>query len=292
MARSLDSAKSSKFAQPGVMFIRPFHAFLALACLVVPANADGRLEAKYKITLAGITVGTGTWTLDVGEESYSGVASGKVAGVLKLFASGEGSATARGQIAGGKVVPSSFTLNSTRGSKIDNVRIAMAANIVRDSSAEPPPSPGGDRVPLTPEHKKGVVDPGSAAIMPAAGPGDLLRAEACNRTVPVFDGRQRYDLIMSYDRIETAKEVQGYSGQLLVCHIAYRPVAGHRSGREDLITLADNDTIEAWFGPVAGTRVLVPVRVSLVTTFGTLVVQATQFNATVRGRQASQPVAR
>jgi hypothetical protein len=274
------------------MPIRPFPAFLALACLVAPAHAEGKLEAQYKITLAGITVGTGTWTLDVGEETYSGSASAKVAGILRLVASGEGSATARGQIAGGKVVPTSYTLNSTRGSKTDNVRIAMAANVVRDFSAEPPPSPGGDRVPLTPEHKKGVVDPGSAAILPVAGTGDLLQPAACNRTVPVFDGRQRYDLIMSYDRIETAKDVKGYSGQLVVCHISYRPVAGHRGGREDLITLADNKTIEAWFGPVAGSRVLVPVRVSLVTTFGTLVVQATQFSAAPRARQAAQPVTR
>ncbi|HEV2000867.1 MAG TPA: DUF3108 domain-containing protein [Xanthobacteraceae bacterium] len=274
------------------MSIRPLHAFLALACLVAPAHADGRLEAKYKITLAGITVGAGTWTLDVSEEGYSGSASGKVAGVLRLFASGEGSATARGQIAAGKVVPTSFTLNSTRGSKTDHVRIAMAANVVRDFSAEPPPSPGGDRVPLTPEHKKGVVDPGSAAILPVSGAGDLLRPDACNRTVPVFDGRQRYDLVMSYDRMETAKDVKGYSGQLVICHIAYRPVAGHRSGREDLITLADNHTIEAWFGPVAGSRVLVPVRVSLVTSFGTLVVQATQFSAEPTKRQALQPETR
>ena len=274
------------------MSIRPFYALLALACLAAPAHAQGRLEAQYKITLAGITIGAGSWNLDVGEETYSGTASGKVAGVLKLFASGEGSATARGLIAAGKVVPTSFTFNSTRGSKTDDVRIAMAANVVRDFSAEPPPSPSDNRVPLTPEHKKGVVDPGSAAILPVTGTSELLRPEACNRTVPVFDGRQRYDLVMRYDRMETAKDVKGYSGQLVVCHVEYRPIAGHRSGREDLITLADNKTIEAWFGPVAGSRVLVPVRVSLVTSFGTLVVQATQFSAAPSKRQAAQPVTR
>lgn len=274
------------------MSIRPFHVLLAFVCCIAPARADSRLEAHYKITLAGIVVGAGTWTLDVGEESYSGTASGKVAGILRLFASGEGSATARGQIAAGKVVPTNFTLNSTRGSKTDNVRIAMAANVVRDFTAEPPPSAREDRVPLKPEHKTGVVDPGSAAMLPVAGTGELLRPEACIRTVPVFDGRQRYDLVMRYDRMETAKDVKGYSGQLVVCHIAYRPVAGHRTGREDLITLADNDTIEAWYGPVAGSRVLVPVRVSLVTDFGTLVVQATQFSAAPSKRQASQPVTR
>ncbi len=274
------------------MSIRPFHALLAFVCLVAPAHAEGKLDAQYKITLAGITVGSGTWKLDVGEEAYSGSASAKVAGILQLIASGEGSATARGQISGGKVVPTSYTLNSVRGSKTDNVNMAMAANVVRDFSAVPPPSPGEGRVPLTPEHKKGVVDPGSAAILPVAGTGDLLRPEACNRTIPVFDGRHRYDLVMSYDRMETAKEVKGYTGQLVVCRVAYRAVAGHRSEREDLITLADNKTIEAWFGPVSGSRVLVPVRVSLVTSFGTLVVQATQFSTSPSKRQASQPVTR
>jgi hypothetical protein len=274
------------------MLIRLFSAFLVLASLTAPALADGKLEARYTVTLVGITVGAGTWTLEVGDDSYAGTASGKVAGIVKLITSGEGSASARGQIVGAKVVPISYMLNSTRGSKSDNVRMAMAGNVVREFSALPPPSSGGDRVPLTEEHKKGVVDPGGAAVMPVTGTDDPLQPEACNRTIPVFDGRQRYDLVMNYDRTEVAKHIKGYTGSLIVCRVGYRPIAGHRSGREDLITLADNKTIEVWLGPVAGTHVLVPVRVSLVTTFGTLVVQATEFITAPRPRQASQPVTR
>jgi hypothetical protein len=275
-----------------MMLIRPLSTLLALACLTAPALADGRLQARYSISLAGITVGTGAWTLDIGEEMYSGTGSAKVAGPLELISSGEGTAAARGQISGAKVVPLSYSLSSTRGKKTDDVRMAMAGNVVKDFTALPPTSTGGDRVPLTEEHKKGVIDPLSAAVMPVAGSGDPLQPEACDRMLAVFDGRHRYDLIMSYDHTEPAQDVKGYSGPLIVCHVVYLPVAGHRSERNEVKTLASNKTVTLWLGPVTGTRVLVPVRVSMATTFGELVVKATQFTTAPRPRQASQPATR
>src|SRR6478736_6132406 len=55
------------------------------------AAAQGRLEAQYEATLAGIPVGKGAWTIEIGDDTYSAAAQGGTAGLLKAFSGGTGS---------------------------------------------------------------------------------------------------------------------------------------------------------------------------------------------------------
>src|SRR5882724_4349466 len=58
-------------------------AFLGFAPL--PALAQGKLEAHYEASLAGIAVGRGTWGIEIGDDYYSASAQGATAGLLKAF---------------------------------------------------------------------------------------------------------------------------------------------------------------------------------------------------------------
>src|ERR1700759_3018712 len=64
-------------------------AWLAAAALLVlgsqPAAAQGRLEAQYEASLAGIPVGRGTWAIEIGDDSYSAAAQGGTSGLLKTI---------------------------------------------------------------------------------------------------------------------------------------------------------------------------------------------------------------
>src|ERR1017187_10225979 len=53
-------------------------AMLAVALLAAPkpASAQGRLEAQYEATLAGIPVGKGAWNIDISDDQFSAAASG------------------------------------------------------------------------------------------------------------------------------------------------------------------------------------------------------------------------
>ena len=64
---------------------------------------------------------------------------------------------------------------------------------VKELSAETQ-KPAADRVPVTEAHRQGIVDPMTALLMPMAAPATALSKEDCQRTLPVFDGRRRYDL--------------------------------------------------------------------------------------------------
>src|SRR5665213_1365642 len=111
-----------------------------------------------------------------------------------------------------------------------------------------------ERVAITDEHRKGILDPMTASLLRSPGTGDPLSQEACNnRMVSVFDGRMRYDLQLVFKRMEHVKAGKGYDGPVLVCAV--------------------------YFTPIAGSRVLVPFRVQGPTPIGRVVLEATEFVA-------------
>ncbi len=96
---------------------------------------------------------------------------------------------------------------------------------------------------------------------------------------PIFDGRRRYDLAMTFKRVDKVKLKQGYAGLVLVCGVALHPIAGHRADSVVVKYVAGRRDMEAWFAPIAGAGVIAPVRVMVPTLIGTLEVAADQFEA-------------
>jgi Protein of unknown function (DUF3108) len=283
--------------------MRPRSAINAAATLLLfvattPAMADSRLDVRYKASLAaladmkGIEIGKGALTVDITDEGYAAAGSAKVTGLARLVSRGEGSVAARGNFVNGKVSPATYSSTSETDKKAEEIRISLANNVVKEFAVSPPTTPAEDRVPVTEQHRQGVVDPMSAAVITVPGSGDLLARDSCARTVSIFDGRQRYDLVFSYERTEPTKNVKGYNGPMLVCRVDYRPIAGHRASRLQVKYMEDNKNIFVWLAPVAGTRVLFPIRVSIVTLVGVVLVEAETFSAEAREKQAASPVAR
>lgn len=259
--------------------------FAALAATTAIA-ADSRTEIRYAVTYAGVSVGQGALAIEVTNDGYSASGSGAVTGMLQILAPGKGTATARGRFAGGKMVPATFTTTSESGEKWEDIRLSMQNGAVKEATVLPPrTSTSKDRVKVTEEHLRNVVDPMSAALMLVPGSGSLSGPEACNRTVPVFDGRMRYNLVFSYDRSEAVKDIKGVSGPLAVCKVNYVAVAGHR---ESKAKAPAEQNILVWLAPISDTRIVVPAKVTIGTKVGTLTVQATQFSSGPAGREAKR----
>jgi hypothetical protein len=273
-------------------------AALFFLAATASAFADARLDVRYKASitaiaeLKGVEIGKGALTVDITDDGYAAAGSAKVTGLARLVSRGEGSVAARGNFVSGKVSPLSYTSSSETDKKAEEIRISLANNAVTEFAVSPPTSQDKDRVPVTEQHRQGVVDPLSAAVITVPGTADLLARDSCNRTIPIFDGRQRYDLVFSYERTETATNVKGYSGPMLVCRVDYRPIAGHRASRLQVKYMEDNKNIFVWLAPVAGTRVLFPIRVSIVTLVGVVLVEAETFAVEARENRAASPVAR
>jgi hypothetical protein len=253
---------------------------VALAAIALPgasARAQGKLEASYSASLAGIPIGTGSWTVDIGATQYAGAANGRASGLMRMFASGEGSSTVRGAVRRGRLVPGNFVATIHSRDNYD-IRMELNAGKVKALANEPPIIESPDRVPLTDAHRRGILDPMTAMMIPAAGTGEVVSSEACQRKLPIFDGRQRFDLALSFKRMDVVESERGYRGPAVVCAASYQPIAGHRPGRYVIRYLQETRDMEIWLAPIAGTRVLVPYRVSIPTLFGTAILQATQFD--------------
>jgi hypothetical protein len=247
------------------------------------ANAQGKLDAHYVVTLAGVPIGKGGWVIDVGDDQFAAVANGMTTGLLRVFATGDGKGASRGTIRGDNLAPTLFVSTINNDKRVEELKIVMSAGNIKELMVEPPTTPNPDRIPLTDAHRRGIVDPLSASLIRVPGNGDPVAPEACRRTLPVFDGRMRFDLQLSFKRIEKV-EVKGYQGPVAVCGVQFVPVAGYVPERPAIKYLAAQQDIEMWLAPVAGTRLVVPYKISIPTPLGRGVLEATQFVATTTPR--------
>jgi hypothetical protein len=255
---------------------------IALAATVADAQqgrgfAQGKLDARYTVTLGGLQVGRGAWVIDIADDHFTASASGATSGLMRVFASGQGQSVSRGTISGGQLVPSTYTSSITTDQKYDEVRMTLSSGTVREFVADPPTIPSPDRVPLTDAHRRGVADPMTASLMRVPGNGDPLAPQACQRTLAVFDGRMRYDLRLGFKRLEQVRSEKGYQGPAVVCSVHFAPIAGYIPDRAAIRYLVELRDMEMWLAPIAGTRVMVPYRVSVPTPLGVGIMQATQF---------------
>jgi hypothetical protein len=266
--------------------VLPSARLVALACLlgsagVTVVRAEAQLEARYSVSLLGVPLGYGSWVVDVGDDTYTMAVNAQVSGLMKAFSSGDGAAAVQGAIQNGRVSPSAYVIHIKSRNKVDEVRMAFAGGVVKQLVVEPPVEPKHDTVPLTEAHKRGVVDPISMGLIPGAG-ANGLSPDACDRKVAAFDGRIRFDLALTYKRMEVVKTEKGYEGPALVCGTRFIPIAGHETGRQAIKSLRDARDIEIWYAPVVGTKFIAMYRISVPTMLGTAVLQATRFVSTVK----------
>jgi hypothetical protein len=249
----------------------------ALACGGSGAVAQGNLDARYQVTLGGVPFGTGAWQIQVSNDQFTSAVSGTTSGVMRLFTTGRGASASRGSVAGGALQASSYSSSIATDKKYDEVRMQISSGSVKDYMAEPPTPPDPQRVPIQDAHRRNVLDPMTAAIIRVPGNGDTFVPQACNRKLAVFDGRMRYDLQLAYKRLDKVKSAKGYQGTVVVCSVMFAPIAGHVPSRPAIKYLAQVRETEMWLAPIAGTRLMVPYRVSLPTPLGQGVLEATQF---------------
>ncbi len=254
------------------MSVRILLGATLLIASLTPVDAQGKLDASYAISFMGIPVGKASWRASITTYDYVAAASGHASGIVKMVASGEGAASAHGKVRDGRLLPSSYTSSVTRDEKIE-IRMALEAGAVTELKGQTPPLTP-ERVPIGDAHKAGIVDPLSALLVATE---EGLTSDACRRTLPVFDGRHRYDLKLDFKRMDKVKADRGYAGPVVVCSVRMQLIAGHRSNSTLANFLADGREIELWLAPVAGTLVLAPFRASVSSMLGTLVIQAKAF---------------
>jgi hypothetical protein len=244
------------------------------------AHAEGKLDASYTISFARLEVGDIFATVVFGDSDYAISARGRAGGVMKALIDGEGSFAARGTLKEGYPLPTTFTSKIVSSVETSEVTMVLDEGRVKELTAIPPPNTNA--VPVTEANRQGIVDPLTAMLFSTAVGGESLSQAACRQTLPIFDGRQRFDLKLGFKRMDKVTAEKGYAGPVVVCSVTYEPIAGHRSSAALVKYLSEGREMEMALAPIVGTRFLVPFRVSVVSMIANLVIVANRFEITAQ----------
>jgi hypothetical protein len=257
-------------------------AALAMPPCCGPALAQSKLTAHYALSLAGLTIGEGEWTVELGKDRYAAKSSGRFLGVWRVILGDDISASAHGTMGQARLVPSGYTANFSSDDDVVDVRMTFQNGVVSTLETKPPPPAVPDGIPVGPADLRGAIDPLTAGLIPMAGTPDVLTPAVCQHKLPIFDGSQRFDMTLSFKRMDNVKATAGYQGAAVVCQMTYRPIAGYRPGAFRVEYLQNNRDMEIWFAPIVGTRLVAVVRISIATTLGNAVLAATRFETANR----------
>ncbi len=245
--------------------------------LAVPAGAEPtppwptKVSAVYTLNFTGFgELGKFNFESQINGTEYTinGSATIKVPLIYTWSSKLNGS----GKLAGDEPHPAAYTFSSQGKAVIGNtkhlsVRMGFKDAGVNNLNIIPPSAPGGAHyVPLKPEHLKNVVDPLAAVMITTRAKG----GSPCGRKIPIFDGKQRFDLLTSSAGQQKVPEARP-SGQPpigYICKVRYIPVAGYKD-TEDMRSMVNNSSAEVALRPVPSANLLVPYRITVVTKYGT-----------------------
>jgi len=256
---------------------------VSLALSVAPARAGSvDLTVNYSATISGIPIGKAKVEAKLADKDYAISGSGKVAGISALFADGKGRVNVSGILQDQVFRPTRYSQTIVDDEK-KTIDMTFSDARVANVTFTPPPKDKQankkkkkknkvrlEAIPVTDEHKIDVIDPLSVFLLPAA---ELTGEGICNRTLPLFDGEQRYNVVLTFDRMEKRGSQDAY-----VCSAAYKPIAGHKPEKKSVKFMANNKKMEVWLAPVGLSGFVAPVEAHVKTEYGMLVVKADKFS--------------
>ncbi|QCG96312.1 DUF3108 domain-containing protein [Azospirillum sp. TSA2s] len=274
----------------------PVRAALMAAGLSLPllplatAMASAQpVKATYRVFVGGVTALDVEAMLDVTGDRYRVEVSAVTGGTIGRLFSWRTDSLTDGYVRGDDLRPASHRQTSQLRGEPRNVTLTYGPQGDVAVSVSPPPEKD-DREPVPPALQRGTLDPLSAVL-------DLLFAvgarESCDRSLPVFDGRRRYDMLFSEvgRRIVDPSRYSVFAGVAQQCRVTYKPVAGYaRSSpagrfwqRNDP---GDRPPVDLWLAPVAAGYPPLPVRLETDSDFGSVVVHLTGVTPPAADRRA------
>ena len=268
--------------QGGVLAIAALTAFAAVTPTRAAEAWPAKVDARYTLKFNGIRVGHIAFASQAGSQTYSLESTGEISvlfGAIKWV----GTSRVAGTVEKAGPAPNSYAFDWKKNKKGGSILLRFTDHKATQVSVEPPAGVGPEYVALMDKHKAGVLDPLSAIMA-------LTRAdtsEPCDRRVPVFDGKQRFDVVFSPKRktvIAPAKP-GGVASVGFVCRAMYEPIAGHRNNA-DQKAYANNRDAEVVLQRLAGTAFLVPHSVTVPTAWGTgtMVIDTVAVTSAAAGR--------
>lgn len=232
-------------------------AFALLAGTVslnVAQAEETRLQAKYTIKYLGLSVGKMKNSLRVNDTKYSLVGTMQTNAVVAIVANTKAQYSASGFFRDGQPVPSAQKINYRQKKKNGFIKIGFSNGNVVSQAANPKVKYKKGAVKVEDSHIRKVIDPISALVFPVAAGEAGKGRSVCNRTLPIFDGKNRMNLKFSY-KSKAVGSADGFKGDVFTCAIRYQPIAGMRMGGKSTKFMKANRELEISLARVGQTNV-------------------------------------
>jgi len=278
---------------------RPFNIVIASAMMAVlflvcstfsyptRANAAGeRVNAVYRISFNGLDLGQFVFRSSNQRSKYTLTGNAQISALLGVF-QWKSTIRSTGKVSRIGFKPDHYAFKFQSNKRKGAVNMRFGGNTVTQVLSKPAVKKSRRRVPVKQQHLKGVMDPMSAIMaLTNAHKGKINGVNPCrNKRLRLFDGKQRFDLTLSFKRIERldAQSNRDLPNIAYVCKIKYRPIAGHKLNNQTKY-MVSNDDIEVWLRPVPRAKMFVPYYVAIPTMFGTASLTSNRVNIDLPGR--------
>ena len=245
------------------------------------------VAVDYDVFAGGLHVLSSGLELSLGSQRYDVRLNAEVAGVPGWFADWWAVVRSGGSIVSGGFDPERNTIERFRRGETRLTELEFAGNGAVTVTYTPERNDGGEPVPT--ESLLGALDPlsGVAQVM-----WSITQGANCEATVPVYDGRRRYDLVFTdLGSVQLQRTSHSaYSGEARHCRMRLEPVAGDFDDEDDnSVWNRESDPrrrqLDIWMAqPIAGSPA-VPVKMIGRSTLGAVVVH-------LRGARAGEPLSR
>ncbi|MGH6865624.1 MAG: DUF3108 domain-containing protein [Methyloceanibacter sp.] len=241
-----------------------------------------QIVAIYRVDLGSFNLGNFRLTTSFRGDDYEMRGEGRFSILEGLVYEWRGTTASRGRVSSeGNPQPAMYALSYTNGgSRGEQLRMTFGDGAVTQVAISPRGRPSPQTIPVTREQLEGVLDPMSGAFLTARSQNPNGDLKVCEQTLPVFDGKQRYDLVLTPKRaVMVQRQTQGgYTGPAVICRVKFIPIAGYRPDNTGIQLMTKTNEIEVWLIPVTGTYMYVPYRIVLPTPvgYGTAVVTSIQ----------------
>lgn len=253
---------------------------IGMGALAGPSGAaetyPERVRADYRVQLAGVKFGNYTFNAVREDGTYRVRSSAKLEALFGAFR-WRGEARVRGDVRRNRPRPATYRYDYRRNKKAPRqTTVRFEGRDAIEVTRKPVRRVKKNRVPVTAEHRLGVLDPMSALVqlsIPRQG------GHPCKRKVQVFDGNHRFDVELRPGRRTKLAlgTMRGFNRNAWVCRIRFTPIAGHRKDGSSY-KVADMQKMTVTLVASRDGSVLVPFRIAIPTVIGDAVVEATSVN--------------
>jgi len=272
--------KAVRVAKASILLAATGLAF-GVSALVFGPSASAKdtksVTAVYDIGFNGFNIGSFKLWSDLSNKSYSLKADARISVLAGILFEWRGKTTSSGRVYAKRPRPKSYSFGYRTSDKRERINLEFSGNRVRDVAVSPPQKRNSKRVPVKSSHMRNVVDPLSALVMLTNIGSKKNSRQVCTRRLPIFDGKARYDLRLTYKTTKRVTTSHGYRGRAFVCKVKFVPIAGHKPGDDESRYAANNEGIEIWMIPLKEADLFVPYYVYIPTPVGTATLTSANF---------------